>query len=283
MFESLMCLYWAMEPGAFEQFNALLARLPAQGPVDDAARKGLRVRRVNNVAIITLAGVMVKDADDFEIEYMGAASTTAFKQAVESARRDSEITKVVLLIDSPGGSVAALAAAGDAVAALAAEKETVVQVEGQMASAAYYVGSQATRIVANRMDLIGSIGTRIMLYDQSKRFEEAGIKAIAVDTGIHKSAGARGTEITEEQIAEFQRIVDGFNADFLQMVSRGRGMDMDALKTVADGRMYFATDAVSNGLIDGVQSLDQTLAQLLEPNTAQTTTAARNRVRLMSQ
>jgi len=61
-----------------------------------------------------------------------------------------------------------------------------------------------------------------------------------------------GTEITEEQVGEFQRLVDGFQADFLAMIRRGRGMTQSALKPLADGRLFLAREAVSLGLIDKV-------------------------------
>ena len=147
-----------------------------------------------------------------------------------------------------------------------------------LASAGYYIAAGATNIYANRMDLIGSIGTRIMLYDYSEYFNELGIKAIPIDTGEHKSAGAEGTEITEAQQAEFQRIVDGYFDDFISVINRGRTIpDLDSL---ADGRVFFAADAVKNGLIDGIKSLDETLKQT-QPAT-HSTRQARARLKNLS-
>lgn len=107
--------------------------------------------------------------------------------------------------------------------------------------------------------MVGSIGTRIMLYDFSAMFEKQGIKAIPVDTGKFKSAGAMGTEITDEQKADFQRIVDAFQSDFRQVVSNGRQMNTAQLDAVADGRVWQVSEGIDLGLVDGVSTLSETI------------------------
>src|SRR5699024_4511213 len=128
----------------------------------------------------------------------------AIRAAVQSAMADDAVDNIVLVIDSPGGSTAALSDLGDTIAWAREHKTIISQVDTMAASAAYYVAAQTSKIYAGRMDLVGSIGVRMTLYDYSKAFGDAGIKAIPIDTGEFKSAGEIGTEITEAQIAEFQ-------------------------------------------------------------------------------
>lgn len=81
--------------------------------------------------------------------------------AVDAAALDPEIASVLLVIDTPGGSVDGIAeVAGTAIYAARQIKPVRAQVDGMMASAGFYVGSQAETIAAHRMDLIGSVVTR---------------------------------------------------------------------------------------------------------------------------
>jgi ElaB/YqjD/DUF883 family membrane-anchored ribosome-binding protein len=76
-----------------------------------------------------------------------------------------------------------------------------------------------------------------------------------------------GTEVTDEQLAEMQRIVDDLNSHFLQGVAAGRGMKLAQVRERADGRVHVGKAAIPLGLIDGVQSLDATFAGLVKAST----------------
>ncbi len=289
-------LYWAMYPPAMQEFKSVVLPRIIQGvnfqsdlrpeyingvmagSADEAQRSGLPIKKLGSVAIISVKGPMVKNS-----YWSFLASSQAGAAAVKSARMDDDVTDVVLLMDSPGGSVDGLAEFGDEVALLAKEKNVIAQVEGMSASANYYVASQANKIYSGRNDLIGSIGTRILLMDSSKYYEEMGIKMIPVDTGEFKSAGAPGTVITEAHIKDFQRIVDAYFNDFIEIGSSGRGMTTAKFKKAADGRVFLPDEAMDLGLIDGVQTLEETLAQINpKPTSRRKTSAYKGKLQLMN-
>ena len=269
MFNNIWAVY---EPAFVVPLGEMLKKGIQAGPVDDAKRAGINIQKFGAVAVIGLNGPMVKN-ESFLTKYYGFASTISTQRAIESAVADDEISTIVMMIESPGGSVAGLPELGAAVAKAASVKRVIAQVSDMAASAAYYVASQATEIRANEMAMIGSIGTRLMMYDTSKAYEAAGVKAIPIDTGEYKSAGADGTVITDNQIADFQRIVDAYFEDFVSKVASGRGMQESQILKVADGRMYFAAEALSLGLIDRVATMDQTLSELKQERARSTTTA----------
>ena len=272
-------LFWSMYAPACAAFLSQTLPQILSGPAEDAQRNGLPIQKIGDIALISVKGTMVKDS-----WWSFLASSKAGQKAVESARADDEIETIILWMDSPGGSVDGLAEFGDAVAMAAKTKTVIAQVEGMSASANYYIASQAHKIYSGRNDLIGSIGTRIMLMDDSKFYENHGIKMIPVDTGEFKSAGAPGVEITESQIADFQRIVDGYFNDFIAMVASGRGMDKKEVLKAADGRVFFPSEAIDLGLIDGVQSIQETLKQLKTTPTQSShrTANAKNRLKLLT-
>ncbi|KPK71191.1 MAG: hypothetical protein AMJ84_06510 [Acidithiobacillales bacterium SM23_46] len=216
---------------------------------------------IDDVAIIHISGILTKLPGIWQIIYGGTA-TSLIGEAVREAGSDKAIRAILLKIDSPGGSADGLAEVADALWEVRGRMPLYAQVVGMAASAAYYLASPAKRIYAQRMDLVGSIGTRLMLYDWSRFFANAGVEAVPIDTGPYKSAGALGTEVTAEQRQYFQGIVDAFFDDFVSQVARGRSMTPDAVRTVADGRIYPANTAFSLGLIDGLQSFETTLAEV---------------------
>jgi protease-4 len=119
-----------------------------------------------------------------------------------------------------------------------------------------------------------------MLYDFSKLFENEGIEAVPIDTGEFKSAGAMGTEITERQREDFQRIVDRYFDGFVEAIMRGRDMTEASVREVADGRMFVGQEGVDLGLVDGIQTLRETLSNLSAQRRQGNSRRAAARVRL---
>lgn len=283
----IMSAIWAMELVAFEQMKRLLAAI-SDGPAKDAQRQGLPLQSGGGVAVVSLSGPMVKN-EGWMTDRYGFASTDATKRAIQAAVNDADIQVVVLRIDSPGGSVDGLAELGDAIYAAKQVKPVIAQVSGMCASAAYYAASQATRIYAGRMDLVGSLGTRMAVYDYSELFAKDGVKAIPIDTSPEdrpfKSAGLPGTPITDQQVADFQRVVDDYGNDFRATIQRGRNMAAETVDAVFDGRIWVAADAQKLGLIDGIQTAEETISQLMTEISNQTnerTLSARAKIRAMT-
>ncbi|HEY3246129.1 MAG TPA: S49 family peptidase, partial [Phycisphaerae bacterium] len=270
---------WSIHPARFHALQRRIREtidigitLPARKPraymlprafstAADAARNGLPVQVVNGTAIVSIDGVMVKMLGLLEELVGGFTSTLQVQRAIEAAAADNSITRIVLRIDSPGGSVDGLAELADAILAARQVKPVIAQGTGLIASAAYYAASQATEIRAQRMDLVGAIGTIAVVDDWSGWFANKGIKVHIFTTGAFKAAGTLGTELTKEQQADYQRIVDSFFTDFRRVVTRGRGSQIGPAdwSRISDGRVWPATEAQSLKLIDRVTTMDETM------------------------
>jgi len=268
---ALLNAVWAMEPAALNDLRYWMRSIT--GAELEAARTraggddGVPLQVQDGVGVVPVQGPMMRTrGGGLMAALLGIVGTDDIRRGVQAATRRDDVREIVLRINSPGGSVDGLADLSDAVLQARQTKRVTAQVEGMAASAAYQVASQATRITAGRMDMVGSIGVRLMLMDASRMAQNEGVEVIPIDTGEFKSAGAIGTPITERQKADFQRIVDQHFADFVQAVSRGRDMTETDVRQLADGRMFVAsTEAVNNGLVDAVQTFDETFAELRGP------------------
>lgn len=264
---------WAYDPDRFFSQLATFNRFDLAGHVrgvQAAAASGGRmaddVVRVNDrddgqVAVIELQGTLMKHASSVT----SSTSTIRARQAIRSAADNPAIGGILLHIDSPGGTVAGTQDLADDVAAANARKPVYAVAEDLCASAAYWVGSQASKLYAsNSTTLVGSIGTLLAMYDLSGMAEKEGVEALVFKTGPIKGAGLPGAAITQEQREYFQGLVNSIQPHFDAAVKSGRGMTSAQLDAVKTGGVFLANAAKGKRLIDGIQSADATLRELAD-------------------
>lgn len=254
---------WAMYGDRFQQMAAcveqmdLIAHVNAQQGVEAGNRPSYDISR-GGVAMIDLRGSLMKQADSLS----GGTSTVFARRQIRDAAKDDSVAAILLVIDSPGGTVSGINDLAEEVVRARKSKPVWAYIEDIGASAAYWVASQADKIFAGSTAEVGSIGTFAVVQDLSGMAEQQGVKVYVLRAGQFKGAGVPGTEITEEQLQEWQRLVEELNAFFLGAVSRGRGMALARVKELADGRVHVAGLATTLGLIDGVSFFEEVLEKL---------------------
>lgn len=229
-----------------------------QAAIASQASTELNVTR-EGIAIIELNGSLTKQASSFA----SSRSTVAARRQVRAAAADESITGILLYIDSPGGMVAGTKDLADDITAAKHKKPVYAYIEDLGASAAYWIASQADKVYANDAAEVGSIGVFMVVTDWKAFAEKEGAKVHVVRFGEFKGAGVAGTEVTDAQLAEWQRSVDNFGAMFIDAIAAGRKLTKAQAAQLADGRIHPAAAAVDLKLIDGVQTLDATLASLV--------------------
>lgn len=221
-----------------------------EAPADDYAVNA------DGVATVEMRGALTKYGSSLS----GAKSMVRLRKAVRDAARDDAVRTITLVIDSPGGSVYGLDDLALEVADAARVKPVVAYIEDLAASAAYYVASQATRIVAGPAAVIGDIGTYLVVKDSSAAAAEAGFVVHVVRSAPLKGAGEPGTAITDGMLAAWQQEVDAYAARFQTMVAAGRKMSTERVAALATGAVWMAPEALALGLIDEIGALDAVLA-----------------------
>ncbi len=182
----------------------------------------------------------------------GGTQTVIAAQEVEDVLRQlsasPQVKAIVLYINSPGGGVAPSERIYHALQQV--DKPVVAYFDDVAASGGYYIAMAADEIVANPSTLTGSIGVIAVFPYAEKFLDKVGIGFTIIKSGPAKDMGGFYRQMTPEERAHMQSIVDEMYGRFVDVVAQGRDMDPDAVRDVADGRIYSAQQALDLGLVD---------------------------------
>jgi protease-4 len=210
------------------------------------------------IAVVTLAGPIVSGRGGRQLSPLGTSSAggDTIAAALREAGADDAVSAVVLRVDSPGGSVTGSETVWREVNRLReAGKPVVASMGAVAASGGYYVSMAADAIVANPGTITGSIGVvtgKLVARDLKDRL---GIGSDSVRTNRNADAWSLNKPFTDEQHAHVEAEADLFYTDFVQRVAQGRDMTVEAVDTVARGRVWTGADAKDRGLVDELGGL----------------------------
>ncbi len=166
-------------------------------------------------------------------------------------RGNDGVKAIVLHIDSPGGGVVASQEMYEEVRKTRDGGKPVIVAMGSLAaSGGYYVSCGATRLVANRGTLTGSIGVISEFLQLKDALGKLGISLKTIKAGKLKDAGSPTKKMTENDQAYFQSLMDDVHRQFMDVVARERRMSPEKVRELADGRVFTGEQAVELGLVD---------------------------------
>ena len=180
-------------------------------------------------------------------------------EALRKARKDKKVKAIVLRINSPGGSALASELIWRELELTKKELPLVVSMGDVAASGGYYIACNADRIFAEPTTISGSIGVFGAIPNMSKLADNIGINAEQVST--NKSPSYSVFEpITDDFRTVTKEGVEDIYTAFLERVSAGRNMSIEAVDRIAQGRVWAGVDALQNGLIDELGNLDDAIS-----------------------
>src|SRR5438067_7176890 len=166
---------------------------------------------------------------------------------------ESNSVKAILLnIDSPGGGVAVAQEVYAEIKRLREKNDKIVvaYLSSTGASGAYYIASAANKIVANPGTIVGSIGVIAEWVNYADLMEWAKLKSIVFKTGEFKDTGSGTRALTENEKKYFQGLIDDMYVQFVEAVATGRKLELQEVRSLADGRVFTGRDAKARKLID---------------------------------
>ncbi len=219
----------------------------------------------NKIAVIRVEGVITDDAVADFFGGSGKSTVDHVRLHLRKAARDADVKGVVLQIDSPGGGVTA----SDLIHRELVEfkqksgKPVVALMMDLAASGGYYVAAPCDAIIAHRTTITGSIGVIMSFFDLTELGGKAGVKEVVIKSGANKDIANPFSEMTAEQRALLQALVDTMYQRFVDVVDEGRAnLDRAQVLALADGRIYTGDQAKQNGLVDDLGYFDDAVDEV---------------------
>ena len=172
---------------------------------------------------------------------------------------DENVKAVVLRVNSPGGSAYGSEQIWYAVEQLKKEKPVIVSMGDYAASGGYYIACNADTIVAEPTTLTGSIGIFGMMPNAKGLTEKLGLNFDVVKTNPYADFGNLTRPMNDGEKGLMQMYVNNGYKLFLTRCSDGRGISMEELDKIAQGRVWTGSTAKELGLVDELGGLDKAL------------------------
>jgi protease IV len=191
-----------------------------------------------------------------------ASGAMAVRDRLRELIEDESVKGVLLSINSPGGTVGASKELYEAVKDLSEVKPVVVSMLDQATSGGYYAASSATKIYANAGTLTGSIGVILSGFNAKELLDRVGIQSQTIKTGPYKDIFSPFRELGDPERQLLQELLQSTYQEFITDVSKGRKLDLEIVRKLADGRLYTGQQAKDNKLVDAIGTLDVAIADL---------------------
>lgn len=236
-----------------------------------ARRKGLAETTFNTdwpftpkIAIIDVEGTL-STGRGLPLIGSGENQVSFLTEKLDRARSDRNVKAVILRINSPGGTVTASELMHREIKHFRSTtgKPVVAVMMDVAASGGYYIACACDEIVAHHSTVTGSIGVIMQLFDVTGTMRMIGVTPNTIKSGEQKGGGSPFEEMSAEQRAIFQSVIDEMYGQFVSAVDEGRPeLSEDRVRELADGRIYTARQAIEVGLIDRIGTMRQTLGEL---------------------
>lgn len=219
-----------------------------------------RARTSRGVAVIPIHGTLVRRAGGIDA-MSGLTSYGRIAADLDRALADPKVTGIVLEIDSCGGEVGGCFELAEKIRAATARKPIFAAASGDALSAAYALGSAASRLYVERAGSVGSIGVVALHVDESQKDAKEGLRYTYVHAGAEKVDGNPHEPLSDRARQKLQAEVDRLAGDFAGLVAKHRGLDpLGVLGTQAG--VFMGEAGVANRLADKVGTVEDAIADL---------------------
>jgi protease-4 len=212
-------------------------------PGGSTSKMGSGIFGSGAVAIVELNGVIM--------------DSKKLVKRIDRIQDDDEVKAIVVRINSPGGAVAPSQEIYDALKR--SKKPVVASMASVAASGGYYVACAAKKIYANPGTITGSIGVIMEFINIEKLYEWAKVQRYAVKTGKFKDIGAEYKQMSPDERALLQGMVDDVLLQFKTAIVEGRKLPMEQVTAIADGRIFSGSQAKAAKLVDELGPLQDAI------------------------
>ncbi|MEM1009110.1 MAG: signal peptide peptidase SppA, partial [Myxococcota bacterium] len=198
------------------------------------------------VIVINLSGVITEGQGSFRER----ATAAAILPRIRRAEKDNTVKGILLLANSPGGSVTASDKIFHALKRFGKKKKIVAIMGDTCASGCVYVTAAAHKIYAHPTTVTGSIGVIVSTLNFAEMLKKIGVKGVNITSKENKALLSPFAPVQEEHKKIIKVIVDQMYQRFVKIVAEGRKLPPEKVFEVADGRVFTAKDALRYKLVD---------------------------------
>lgn len=217
-------------------------------------------RTSDGIALIRMLGPLVQRGG-MNFPSGGPTGYNEIAGQLNSAIADPRVHAILLEIDSPGGEANGAFDLHAKIRSAGTKKPVWAIAVEQAFSAAYLQAAGASRLLVPEPGMVGSIGVVMLHVDQSQRDARMGMVYTPIFAGDRKVDFSSHAPLSEDALAMAQAEVRRVYELFVSAVADGRNIDAQIVRDTQAALME-PRAALAIGLIDGIQSLDETLAEL---------------------
>ena len=213
---------------------------------------------INGIALYGIKGKMLSEGNFFT-RWFGIASYDQIGHDLGQMAEDEEVEKVLISMNTPGGSVHGISDLSDTWNRLNAIKPVTVHTSGMLASAGMWLASNSTKIYASEVADIGSIGAVMQHVSYQEALKKEGIKVTEIKSAPLKHVGSPAKDLTEEEREHLQSQIMEADALFKKQLFQTRPQILTSAFT---GATFSAAESLQMGLIDGINTFNQVFEKL---------------------
>jgi protease IV len=216
---------------------------------------------LSKIAVLSINGV-IQDTGDAESFFESPLyNHRAFMEQLDYVKENDDVKAIILQVNSPGGGVVESAQIHDKIKEIQKEtkKPVYVSMGSMAASGGYYVSAPADKIFASPETLTGSLGVIMQGVNYAGLAEKYGVEFTTIKSGPYKDIMSPSRPMTEDERKILQSMIDNSYEGFVKVISEGRGMSVEQVKEIADGRIYDGRQAKQLKLIDGFGYLEDVI------------------------
>ena len=230
-----------------------------------------KFKEVNMISLEEYASVTVKENlkakervalvyADGEIVLNGKGlSADKLVPIINDLRDDERVKAVVLRVNSPGGDAYAAELIRRALMELKSAKPLVVSMGEYAASGGYWISAQADKIYADCSTLTGSIGVFSIIPNLAPLAKRVGVNGTVVGTGSHVGMANLMRPLDKAEVDYMTEMVEDVYGKFVKIVANGRNMSVEAVDSIAQGRIWSGLNAQEIGLVDELGTLEDAI------------------------
>ncbi len=165
-------------------------------------------------------------------------------------KKDKRIKAIILRIDSPGGGLGPSQEIYREIRKTIKTKKVIASMGSLAASGGYYTASAANKIVANPGTITGSIGVIVQYIELEELFKKIGVRLEVLKSGEFKDIGFPHRKLSKRDKEMITGLITDIQKQFVSAVAKGRGLSVEHVQEVADGRILTGAKAKELGLVD---------------------------------